>query len=49
MFDTDSSSIGTLYLAESGDPLNTPTQGCFAMSLHMEWLFKAAFDLAVLA
>lgn len=45
MFDTDSSSIGTLYLAESGDPLNTPTQG-FAMSLHMEWLFKAAFDLA---
>lgn len=40
--------VSTLYLGESGDPLNTPTQGS-DVSLHKVWLLKVVFDLADLA
>lgn len=35
--------VSILYLGESGDPLNTPTQGS-AVSLRMVWLYKVVFD-----
>lgn len=40
--------VCTLCHGQSGDSLNTPTQ-CSAVSLGMECLSKATFDLAALA